>query len=178
LTFAIFRRQESGPLTKAVPKPSLEREFARAARENGLVAVLMLDIDHFKRFNDLHGHDAGDAALRQVGQTLMQSCRAADLACRFGGEEFTVVLPGAGGHAARDWSERFLERIRSLEISLRGTILPRLTISIGIALYPEHGAEADSVLRAADFALYDAKHAGRDRCMVSGDPETKTTAGV
>jgi len=144
---------------------SLDREFARAAREKGKVAVLMLDVDHFKRFNDTHGHEAGDAALILLGRALKGSCRGGDLACRFGGEEFTVVLPATNCDNARQWATRLLDMVRKMEISVRGTTLPHLTVSIGIALYPADGEDPDSVLRAADLALYTAKHSGRDRCV-------------
>jgi diguanylate cyclase (GGDEF)-like protein len=161
------------PLTKLFNRrfleESLSREFARAAREKGQIAVLMIDADHFKGFNDAHGHEGGDAALRQLGRVLKENCRASDLACRFGGEEFTVVLPGATREGADVWARRLLEEVRQMKISLHGATLPPLTVSIGVALYPQHGDGADTVLRAADRALYEAKRAGRDQVVIKGE---------
>ena len=146
---------------------SLKREFARAAREKSSVAVVMLDVDHFKQFNDAHGHDAGDIALRQIARVLMENCRVADLPCRFGGEEFAVVMPGATRDSMIVWAERLLEKIRAMRVVADGVALPRLTVSVGIALFPEHGVETVEVIGAADEALYAAKDAGRDRYTIS-----------
>lgn len=145
---------------------SLTREFARAARDKAAVAVLMIDADHFKRYNDIHGHEAGDAALRQLGRVLKDNCRGADLVCRYGGEEFTAVLPGTTCEGALAWAARLLDQVRTMKISVHGNELPGLTISIGIAHYPEHGNSVESVLKAADLALYEAKHTGRDRIVI------------
>lgn len=142
---------------------SLVRECARALREKQPLAVLMVDADHFKRFNDLHGHQAGDEALRQIATVLSANCRAGDLACRFGGEEFTVVLPRTSREGAQVWAERLLRKLRETGIVAQGHVLPPVTASIGIALFPDHGADANAVLHTADLALYEAKHAGRDR---------------
>jgi diguanylate cyclase (GGDEF)-like protein/PAS domain S-box-containing protein len=148
---------------------SLKREFARGEREKNCVAVAMLDIDHFKRYNDVHGHEAGDAVLRGFGELLIQNCRAVDLPCRFGGEEFAVVLPGATRESVAVWAERILKRVRALRVVEGGEALPALTVSIGIAFYPEHGKETVDVIHAADEALYAAKGAGRDRCVFSAE---------
>jgi|GEM_PF-876147 len=156
---------------------SLDREFARASREKRPIAVLMLDVDHFKRFNDTHGHEAGDAALRLLGRLLKENCRGGDLACRFGGEEFTVVLPDANTEDGLAWARRLMDKVRKMEINLHGTMLPYLTVSIGLALYPEHGEDAQTVLQAADFALYKAKHSGRDRCVVKTLDDNATDHG-
>jgi diguanylate cyclase (GGDEF)-like protein/PAS domain S-box-containing protein len=146
---------------------SLKREFARAAREKSSVAVVMLDVDHFKQFNDAHGHDAGDIALRQIARVLMENCRVADLPCRFGGEEFAVVMPGATRESTIVWAERLLEKVRGMRVVADGVALPRLTVSVGVALFPEHGVETAEVIGAADAALYAAKDAGRDRHAIS-----------
>jgi diguanylate cyclase (GGDEF)-like protein/PAS domain S-box-containing protein len=159
----------TGLFNRRYLEESLVRELNRADREKGPVTVLMLDVDHFKPFNDLHGHEAGDAALRLLGRLLQQSVRGSDFACRFGGEEFVVVLPATNVEGAREWCRRFLEALREKEINLHGTVLPPLTASIGIAIYPDHGEDAESILQAADLALYDAKHAGRDRYVAKGE---------
>lgn len=144
---------------------SLARECARALREKQPLAVLMIDADHFKRFNDTHGHHAGDEALRQIATVLAGNCRAGDLACRFGGEEFTAVLPRTAREGAQVWAERLLQKMRKNGIQTPGGMLPPVTVSIGIAVYPEHGADAGAVMQVADLALYEAKHAGRDRVV-------------
>lgn len=147
---------------------TLPREISRALRGNRPLAVFMLDVDHFKKFNDTYGHDAGDAVLKALGRALADNCRRADIACRFGGEEFTLVLPDADERAAREWAERLMARVRALEVKSGGQALPKITISMGLALLPAHGEDAETLLQAADLALYDAKHAGRDRLVVSG----------
>ena len=148
---------------------SLARELAGARRAQSTFAVLALDADHFKRYNDQFGHDAGDAVLRTLGQVLQSAVRAGDLACRFGGEEFTVVLPNVDAAVAFDWAERFAARLREVEIHHGGKPLPRITMSIGVATYPAHGGDAAVLLQAADAALYEAKRAGRDRVVVAGE---------
>ncbi len=149
---------------------TLPREVARAQRGARPLAVFMLDVDHFKIFNDNYGHDAGDLVLQALGQTLQSACRRADIACRFGGEEFTVVLPDADEYAAREWAERLLQQIRGMQVQAKGQPLPPITVSMGLALLPQHGNDGQTLLQAADLALYDAKHAGRDRLVVSANP--------
>jgi diguanylate cyclase (GGDEF)-like protein len=148
---------------------SLDRELARAMRDGRPLAVFMLDVDHFKHFNDDHGHEAGDAVLRALGRVLRDNARLGDLPCRFGGEEFVILLPDANCAAAREWGERLMRQVRAMRIELAGVALPGITISLGLALYPEQGTDSDTLLQAADLALYDAKHAGRDRLVVSGE---------
>lgn len=147
---------------------TLPREIARAARAGQSFAVLMLDVDHFKDFNDLHGHEAGDAVLRAVGRMLQDNCRQGDSACRFGGEEFTILLPDIDSRAAREWGERLRRRVAALEIRYGAVLMPPVFISLGLALYPEHGRDTHTLLQAVDLALYDAKNAGRDCLVVSG----------
>jgi diguanylate cyclase (GGDEF)-like protein/PAS domain S-box-containing protein len=146
---------------------ALKREFARGVREDNSVGVMMIDVDHFKPFNDTYGHDAGDVVLRQLGQLLMDHCRAAELACRFGGEEFVLVVPGASREASAAVAERLLGAVRQMKVIIDGMVLPHLTVSIGIAFFPEHGETTADVIRAADQALYAAKETGRDRCVIS-----------
>ncbi|MBL8377413.1 MAG: diguanylate cyclase [Burkholderiales bacterium] len=145
---------------------SLDRELARSARDGQPLAVFMLDVDHFKRYNDTHGHDAGDAVLRELGRELRKCARASDIVCRFGGEEFVVVLADASGDAASAWSERFMQNVRAMEVRLGNRALPSITVSMGLAVFPQHADGADALLRAADEALYEAKRDGRDRLRV------------
>jgi len=149
---------------------SLEREIHRARRGAGTLAILIIDIDHFKDFNDLHSHEAGDVVLRQVSQTLHTLVRAEDIPCRFGGEEFVAILPGASLDIATQKAEMLRQTLGKLRIMYEGKQLPHVTVSIGVAIYPDHGEVGADVLRRADEALYRAKHAGRNRvtCAQAG----------
>lgn len=163
-----IRDSLTGLFNRRYLEESLEREIAGAKRSGAQLAVFMLDADHFKRFNDQFGHEAGDAVLRALGRTLKGAVRASDLACRFGGEEFTVVLIGADAESARKWAGRLAADLARLEIRHGSQALPRLTLSMGLSLYPAHGEDPDTLLQAADLALYEAKRAGRDRLVVAG----------
>src|SRR6266700_1802410 len=140
----------------------LERETRRVARSKQPLGVIMLDLDHFKKFNDTYGHGAGDKVLQELGMTLLKSVRAEDVVCRYGGEEFIILLPGAGEDATRGRAERIRSRVQELAVSWEGESLGVLTISAGVAGFPEHGSSAQ-VVAAADAALYRAKRSGRDR---------------
>ncbi len=155
----------TGLFNRRFLEESLERELARAERETRPLLVLMLDVDHFKRFNDAHGHEAGDAVLRALGQVLRKSTRAGDIVCRFGGEEFTAVLPGASTEHAEKWAARLMEAVRAMHIKVGGQLLPGVTISMGLASYPEHGNSVERLMQSADLALYEAKRLGRDRLV-------------
>jgi diguanylate cyclase (GGDEF)-like protein len=159
----------TGLFNRRFLEESLERELAGAKRGRHSLAVLMLDADHFKRFNDQFGHETGDMVLRELGKTIKESCRANDLPCRFGGEEFTVVLTGCRREHAMKWGERLMSRIRKIEVKAGLINAERITISIGLALYPEDGEDLETLLQAADIALYRAKHSGRDRLVVYQD---------
>jgi diguanylate cyclase (GGDEF)-like protein len=128
-------------------------------------AILMLDLDHFKDFNDRYGHPAGDEALRVFAQLLGASIREQDVAARYGGEEFAVYLAGLGATEAAEVAERVRERIETTIIPLGPGKTGRLTVSIGIASAPDEGSELVALLRAADEALYRAKLAGRNRVV-------------
>jgi diguanylate cyclase (GGDEF)-like protein len=136
--------------------------------DNERVAVLMLDLDHFKDFNDRYGHPAGDEALRAFAHLLTSSIRERDVAARYGGEEFAVFLPGLNAHAAIEVAERIRVRTESTIIPLGPGLTGRLTVSIGIAAAPDDGTQRVGLLKAADEALYRAKLAGRNR-VVSRD---------
>ena len=141
---------------------SLPRELLRAERRKGGLSVLMFDLDHFKRYNDTQGHDAGDALLGAFGALLAQSCRGEDMPCRFGGEEFTLVLTDADHAQARKRAEAIRKATAELVVHYRAGTLPPATVSIGVATYPEHGATPEALLRMADQALYRAKQLGRN----------------
>lgn len=176
LALANLRLQESlrtqsirDPLTglfnRRYLEVSLERELMRAARRSLPLAVLMLDIDHFKRFNDSYGHDAGDALLEKFADVLKRSIRNEDIACRYGGEEFTVVVLEADASGIMQRAEQIRVAVAALAFEHRGEPMPRVTVSIGAAVFPRDGRTADAILRSADMALYRAKGAGRD-CVV------------
>jgi diguanylate cyclase (GGDEF)-like protein/PAS domain S-box-containing protein len=147
---------------------ALTRELHRAARSGKPVSVVMVDIDHFKRFNDTHGHDAGDFVLSALARAITKSIRPSDIACRYGGEELAVVLPEATLECARERAEQMRTVIRDTNLSHLGQTLAAPTASFGVAVYPEHGTNAADLFKSADLALYRAKHEGRDRVCVAG----------
>jgi diguanylate cyclase (GGDEF)-like protein len=160
------RDRFTGLLNRAVFSEQLEREVAVAHRQGGHFAVAMLDIDHFKRFNDTHGHAGGDEALRLVAQTLREACRATDVVARYGGEEFALILPGVMSARATDLLERFRRVVAVQPIHLPGSTKPAtVTVSIGVAIYPDDGEDPTTVLQCADQRLYTAKQQGRDRVV-------------
>ena len=146
---------------------SLERELSRSSRTGQPVALLMLDIDHFKLFNDTFGHQGGDALLRTLGDFLSQRTRGQDVACRYGGEEFALVLSGANKTAANQRAEILRGDLKSLIVEHAGKIVGKVTFSIGIAVAPENGTSSTELIRAADSSLYRAKSEGRDRICVA-----------
>jgi diguanylate cyclase (GGDEF)-like protein len=149
---------------------TLPREVHRALRDNMPLAVVMIDIDHFKRFNDEWGHEAGDAVLLGVAELLLDGLRASDIACRFGGEELLVVMPGADTGEAVRRITAIAGEMRKLATRVMGRELPPITFSAGVAIVPDHGGEAETIIRAADRAMYLAKETGRDRIVVARPP--------
>jgi diguanylate cyclase (GGDEF)-like protein/PAS domain S-box-containing protein len=148
---------------------ALNRELHRAERSGKPVAVVMIDIDQFKRFNDKFGHDAGDFVLSAIGRTISKSIRPSDIACRYGGEELAVVLSEASLECARERAEKLRLAIRDTNLTHLGQTLPAPTASFGIAVYPAHGTEPADLLKAADQALYRAKQEGRDRVCAAAE---------
>lgn len=157
----------TGLFNRRFMEESLRREMRNAQRNKSPVSIIMVDIDHFKRFNDTFGHAAGDLLLREVGNILQTQMRGGDLACRYGGEEFTIILPATMLHNAADIAEKLREKVRSLRLSMDGQQLSEITISLGVACYPEQGATWEDVLHAADLALMQAKQT-RNRTVVHG----------
>jgi diguanylate cyclase (GGDEF)-like protein len=148
---------------------SLNREIARSKRSGARFALLVIDVDHFKRFNDTYGHDAGDSVLHSVGRALQDTRRQGDIVCRYGGEEFVIVLPDTDRQGATVVSTRVLQMVRSLNLSHGGRDLGQVTVSLGLATFPENGDTAKTIIQSADKALYAAKGAGRDRMMAAGE---------
>lgn len=161
-----IRDSLTGLFNRRYLEESLSREIARCQRRQQPLAVLMLDMDHFKAFNDRHGHAMGDMALAAFGALLQAKCRPEDIACRYGGEEFTLILPETNLETALQRAEEIRASAALLRIGEKDS-LPRITVSIGVALMPEHGDIGLELMRAGDMALYRAKHEGRDRVVVA-----------
>jgi diguanylate cyclase (GGDEF)-like protein len=163
----LYERQQQLALTDSLTgcvnrrsfEMQLERDLRLATRMRQPVSLIMLDIDHFKRVNDTHGHDAGDAALRFLADVLRDELRGVDTAARYGGEEFAVILPQANLDGALIVAERLRARLETTDIPAIG----RITASFGIATFPLHANSRTQLVSAADRALYDAKHEGRNR---------------
>jgi diguanylate cyclase (GGDEF)-like protein/PAS domain S-box-containing protein len=143
----------------------LDREVSRARREGNPLSLVMLDIDYFKKVNDTYGHQAGDEVLKVLAATLMADIRTEDMACRYGGEEFLILLPNMPLIAALERAEGWRKAVERLSI-VHGNFPICFTISLGVAAYPEHGKTPDDLTRCADQALYRAKHDGRNRVVV------------
>jgi diguanylate cyclase (GGDEF)-like protein len=161
----------TGLFNRRYLEETLEREILRAARNKGPLGVIICDIDHFKRFNDTFGHEAGDVLLHELGNYLLTRTRGADIACRYGGEEFTLVLTEASLEATRRRAEELRVGISNLRVQYRGQPLGPITFSLGVAVFPDHGLNRDALLRTADAALYRAKAEGRDRVAVGTTTE-------
>ncbi len=146
----------------------LERECRRAMRSNRSLAVLMVDVDHFKRFNDLWGHDCGDAVLRELAALMRSHFRGEDVACRYGGEEFVVLLADATLVSAHARADDLRLAMRGLTVQHDGQTVGAITVSAGVAVLPEHGVGPSDLIAAADQALYQAKASGRDRTVAAG----------
>lgn len=146
---------------------TLKRELSRAERRGTPIAVLMIDLDHFKRVNDTFGHEGGDLLLRNVASILKQSVRACDVPCRYGGEELVVLMPDCGLDKAAERAEAIRAAIAGLHLPFNAQVLTA-TASLGVAAYPDCGYGAELLIQEADAALYTAKRAGRNRVVVAG----------
>ena len=151
---------------------TLRRELSRSARHQTPLCVAMLDIDGFKGFNDTYSHHAGDVLLKALAEFFLNKLRASDIVCRYGGDEFVLVLPDTGLHQVWDRLDRIRAEVRTMECRYEARILPAASVSIGIAQWPQDGATAgelitpEELIKAADSALYAAKHGGRDQLSV------------
>jgi diguanylate cyclase (GGDEF)-like protein len=174
IALAAVRRQErlqlrairdalTGLFNRGFLEEALTIEQQRAVRRGSPIGIMMLDVDHFKRFNDTFGHDAGDALLRGMGGILRRTVREGDMPCRYGGEEFVVILPGADLKGTQQRAEVLRTAIEQWQPQHNGRSLGAVTVSIGVAAFPLHGDTGQAVLKMADQALYAAKHAGRNR---------------
>jgi len=146
---------------------TLPREIHRAERNQRPISVLMFDIDSFKKFNDTYGHDAGDVVLKRIAELILSKVRPSDIACRYGGEEFTIILPDTSLEIARARAESLREAAAQMGVQHNGKDLGTITISIGVAAYPQHGITRDVLIKVADEASYQAKETGKNRVIVA-----------
>jgi diguanylate cyclase (GGDEF)-like protein/PAS domain S-box-containing protein len=170
---ALLREQSvrdylTGLFNRRYMEETLERELLRASRKKLSLGIIMLDVDDFKQFNDTYGHAAGDDILRELGSLLLRQIRGEDIACRYGGDEFILIMPDATQEVTRQRAELVCESARMSHLQFEGQSLAPVTLSLGVAVFPEHGFTSTGILRAADAALYRAKHSGRDRVVVEG----------
>ncbi len=157
----------TGLFNRRYMEETFERERYRADRDGNTIGAIMLDLDHFKQFNDIFGHDGGDVILKEFSQLLLARTRKEDIVCRYGGEEFLIVLPGASLDDTHYRAESLLAAIRNIAVVSRGRALGHVSASMGVALYPNHGNTMGLLIRAADEALYQAKAHGRDRVILA-----------
>ncbi len=148
----------------------LPREFMRAKRAGTPLGAIMVDLDHFKDVNDTFGHDAGDAVLKKVGLFMNSMFRLEDVVCRFGGEEFFVLMTSGGPKDYCLKAQEVRKGIKALDISWEGRQISPITASLGVAVFPDHARTVDGMIKMADKALYVAKNRGRDRVVEGADP--------
>ena len=162
-----IRDDLTGLFNRRFFEESLDRETRRALRVSRPLSIVMFDVDQFKRFNDTWGHEAGDAVLRELGGLVRTMFRSEDVGCRYGGEEFVLILADAGLALARERAEQLREACLQLRVRHRECTLEPISLSLGIACTSDHGLTAASLIAAADQALYGAKRAGRNRAEVA-----------
>ncbi|MCG9647938.1 sensor domain-containing diguanylate cyclase [Vibrio brasiliensis] len=155
-----------------------DREWSKAEQDSTQLSLLMLDLDHFKRFNDNFGHDAGDYVLKEVSSLLKQSITDTQVACRLGGEELAIICPDTPAVEALTLAEQIVESVRELHLDMKGLSLGQLGVSIGVTTYPELNASTAELVKAADTALYQAKDQGRSQAIHSNASQSKPAASV
>jgi diguanylate cyclase (GGDEF)-like protein/PAS domain S-box-containing protein len=156
----------TGLFNRRYMEESMNRELHRAARKGDPLAIIMVDIDDFKQLNDARGHQAGDAVMRSLGNFLRTHIRPRDIACRYGGEEFALILPETTLEVGRVRAEQVREEVKGLDVQHGGQTLGHISVSLGVSAFPEHGRTMNAILQVADDALYRAKREGRDRVVV------------
>jgi diguanylate cyclase (GGDEF)-like protein/PAS domain S-box-containing protein len=171
LRYQSLRDPLTGLFNRRYLQESLAKELDRAQRQRNkqFVSVIMLDIDYFKRFNDVYGHSAGDLVLKEVGAYLLSQIRQYDIACRYGGEELVIVMPNASLETTIIRAEEIRTGIKKLQLEHEGQKLGSISVSIGVSCFPDNSVDFDGLIRAADKALYQAKEQGRD-CVESATP--------
>lgn len=167
LRYQVMHDGLTGLFNRRYLDETLKREIARVQRKKAPLGIIMMDLDHFKRFNDIYGHESGDALLRALGNFLQAQVRQEDIACRYGGEEFVLIMPEASLDVVQARAEEIRQGVPRLQIFRQGQLLEGTTISLGVAMYPQHGITGEIVLRAADDAMYQAKAQGRNRLVTA-----------
>jgi diguanylate cyclase (GGDEF)-like protein/PAS domain S-box-containing protein len=157
----------TGLFNRRFMQECLDRELLRVTRKNRSLAFIFIDVDNFKRFNDVYGHEAGDEVLRSMGDFFRSHFRGDDIICRYGGEEFAIILPESSAQDAATRAELLRIAARTLKLKHNDVILDAVTISAGIAGFPEHASSAGELLQVADGCLYEAKRSGRDRIILA-----------
>ncbi len=155
----------------------LAKQLNHAARAHQPLSVVLLDIDHFKSFNDLYGHYAGDMMLKTLASWLQSKTRRSDFICRFGGEEFVIVMPDTNLKASQQRAQEWCAGYRELHVWYEEKLL-HTTLSLGVAAFPEHGTTPDDLIHSADLAMYAAKQAGRDCVRVASAAIAETTLSI
>jgi diguanylate cyclase (GGDEF)-like protein len=156
----------TGLFNRRYMEEATAQEQHRTRRNNVQMAIIMVDIDHFKKFNDNFGHDAGDAVLRVLAEFLKKHVRGSDIACRYGGEEFILILSPSTVEGARQRAEKIREGAAALRVSHNNQDLGTITLSLGVAIFPDHGSDTATGVKAADLALYKAKRDGRNQVVM------------
>ena len=164
-----IRDSLTGLFNRRYMEEAFAQEMHRATRNEAQLAVIMIDIDHFKRFNDNFGHDGGDAVLRTLGEYLQKHVRGGDIACRFGGEEFILILSPSTADGACQRAEKIRAGAALLNLTHANRDLGKITLSLGVAMFPDNAADAAAVVKAADVALYEAKRNGRNRVVMAAE---------
>ena len=163
LRYQSLRDPLTGLYNRRYLQESLTKEIDRAQRQQQFIGIIMIDIDHFKRFNDVYGHSAGDLVLQEVGSYLLSKIRHYDVACRYGGEELVIVMPDASIANTLVRAEEIREGVKQLKLKHENQKLESISVSIGVSCFPDDGTDAGRLIRSADKALYRAKEQGRDR---------------
>jgi diguanylate cyclase (GGDEF)-like protein len=150
----------------------LSKQIYQSERTKNSLALLMIDVDYFKKVNDIYGHDAGDIVLKELAQLFLNHVRPGDIACRYGGEEFVLVLYNINGDNARKRAEKLKHDASLLIVEYGAQPIGSISISIGIAIYSEDGVTCEKLIESADKALYFAKNTGRNKVVMSSDINT------
>ena len=169
---ALLREQSvrdylTGLFNRRYMEETLERELRRAARKEFSLSIIMLDVDNFKQFNDTYGHPAGDAILRELGNLLLKHVRGEDIPSRYGGDEFVIIMPDVSRTVTNERAELICEEAKGLHLQFEEHDLVAVSLSLGVAIFPEHGSTSAALLKAADDALYRAKREGRGRVVMA-----------
>jgi diguanylate cyclase (GGDEF)-like protein len=173
LRYQAIRDPLTGLYNRRFMLETLEREISRMKRKEATMSIIMMDLDHFKRFNDTYGHSAGDELLKAMGNLLLHHVRKEDVACRYGGEELTLIFPETSLETACARAEELRRKVEEFHPKYLGEGLGSVTVSMGVAIYPEHGQTPEALLKAADGALYQAKHQGRNQVVAANSQLSK-----